>query len=103
MGEDVKPALTPEEWTKSLVEFSSDRIGYAELHHEGEDNEYLLVDGGVVERDRVALAARWLFGTRLGFTWEDVDLLSDENGAPVDVWKNLEARIAALLPPRETP
>lgn len=43
------------------------------------------------------------------FTWEDVDALRDaENGSPevlpdVGVLASLADRIAALLPPRETP
>lgn len=98
---EIKPAMTPEEW--------------AAHSDEGPVDGYIDWDAGVVdvnnhyvqepERFRHALAALALHGQPFGFTWADVDLLMRVSDSD-DFWgdrryDDLADRIASLLPPRE--
>ena len=102
MSDEVKPALTPEEWA-SFPNWP-ERItafGFGWATEEAEKPVYFPTRHGI--------AAANLHGQPFGFTLDDVDTLrgmvdSDENPltAPLeanDFLRSLAARIEALLPP----
>lgn len=96
MSEQIKPALTPEQWELQR------QIG--PKHEEGHAGDFLH-----------QMAALFLHGQPFGFTWADVDairdLLAEHEGDSFhplpqderDRVRSLADRIAALLPPREPP
>src|SRR5690606_37762282 len=114
MTNEIRPALSEEEW----------RRGYAKraLRVTTGVQGYITVAGelgGAGTRDPATMhviAALALYGQPFGFTWEDVDELleqaersdfadatGDNAGYGMDGGhcRDLAARIAALLPPRE--
>lgn len=122
MSEEIKPALTPEEWANGyelpdpyshVRVLEDERIGGLMVTVETP------ADISFEGAERHAVAALCLNGQPFGFTWADVDLLrqaagmaAEEAGAfflpemqeRVDArmpFDNLADRIASLLPPRE--
>jgi hypothetical protein len=101
-GEEVGPALTPEEW-----------LNYAPL-----DRTLAQHAATAALENTHAAAALALHGQRYGFTWNDYwmlldrahelerdyggDFMSPEDKQQVDALRSIAARIAALLPPRES-
>lgn len=93
----TEPALTPEQW----VEMLRDPQWYA-YHRDGHAPALPRLGS------RHALAAAYLFGQPFGFTQQDVEILRREadiieqdtpDADDVVRYRNLAARIAALLPP----
>lgn len=117
MSEQIKPALTPEEW--------ANKTGPAidgELVVEGDDLRVREPDFQtwttytLRPEQRHAIGARCLRGQPFGFTWDDVDGLRQVaeqlptfgagpggTDVPDPELTSLADRIAALLPPREPP
>jgi hypothetical protein len=101
VADDVKPALTAEEWAKRIS------AGGAEMRHM-EIAEFR--DGTKVGfAPTHAAAAIALYDQPYGFTWADVDHLRGivheyevEQGSYDALLDEIADRIAALLPPRET-
>lgn len=93
MADEIKPAMTPEQWKQARRYPPGVVYGFS-----GEDE-------GVMDRHR--MAALCLYGQPFGFTREDVAQLHDwaygceEYGdrRSVPILRSLAARIAALLPP----
>ena len=106
MTDEIRPALSAEEWGHARV--------YAD---EGRGADHFRAEAGPmtwIEPHKVAALA--LYGQPFGFTWEDVDELlaqaersdfadrtGDNSGYGMygGHCRDLAARIAALLPPRE--
>ena len=100
-GEEVGPALQPEEW-----------LNYAPF-----DRTLAQHVAAVALENTHAAAALALHGQRYGFTWDDYwvlldkahdlerdyggDFMSPEDKQEVDALRWIAARVAALLPPRE--
>lgn len=116
MSDEIKNALTPEEWAQKLVK--RDEV-WAELSTEGDVEVYRWPSADWNPRAdappalRHALAALCLYGQPFGFTREDVEGLSRRAENEEDVshmmggrgassLRSLATRIAALLPPEET-
>lgn len=105
MGDEIRPALTPEGWaTMERVGFVA--AGGAKL--EGGVLSLYETDGGELDpSERHELAALALHDQPFGFSWEDVDRLRgaclDERGTETTEAQlhDLADRIAALLPPRD--
>lgn len=115
MSEGIRPALTPEEWAEGssgLVEI--DRDGWLVVRYPNDEDGY----SEIILDNAHGAAALCLYGQPFGFTWDDVDTLRheasylheaanrdakypvvSEYGADLE---SLAARLAALLPPRET-
>jgi hypothetical protein len=109
---DVKPALTPEEWSaKEYYRENSDQVKLC--------GKYLSVNNDESEtcslhdsEARHALAALALHEQPFGFTWDDLMVLYEavraaERAAPygnelADQLRPIRDKIAALLPPRDT-
>lgn len=129
MTDEIRPALTPEEWTPPRVEKIVDtptKPGYVDHRswvelqrtgptlrdvtlEPGERTRVVIHGNGVDPEIRHATAALCLYGQPFGFTQEDVDFLrqqasgaeaSDSRGADVGAFTDLADRIAALLPPK---
>jgi hypothetical protein len=99
---EVAPALTPEEW-----------LNYAPL-----DRTLAQHAPAVALENTHAAAALALHGQRYGFTWDDYwalldrahdlerdydgDFMTPEDKQQVDALRSIAARIAALLPPRDS-
>lgn len=109
MSEQVKPALTPEEWEQKY-HYAADidpANGNLRINHlDGEG--WVIVDGsasGKVERH--AIAALALYGQNFGFTREDVNILKNaalllaERLEVAELYYNLALRIELLLPPEK--
>lgn len=97
MSEKIEPALTPEEWAVAI----RDRAGMAAALQKAWG------DGANRENDH-QLAALSLIFQPFGFTHQDVEMLRREadiieqntpDADDVVRYRNLAARIAALLPP----
>jgi hypothetical protein len=110
MPDEIKPALTAEEWAD---EPSQVLDGWIDLELGTVD---VCLGGpastGDAARDRHALAALLLHRQDFGFTWADVKALEavyrrviadprplGDDAAAVEQMHDLAARIAALLPP----
>ena len=111
MSDAVKPALTPEEWSRLRPDLATrlawGNPGTSDPDFCGTPDPFRFTSGGGEYSDslsvrperRHALAALALHGQPFGFTREDVDLLwAANNGRALD---SLIARIAALLPPED--
>lgn len=119
MSEEIKPALTPEEWAGEQPAMNRDDVL---IYHDPPPRGGGCI--GITDRDpddpssvvilpehRHALAALALHGQPFGFTWEDVDLLREEARSEYAIpdgmgftgqeLLDLADRIAALLPPRD--
>jgi hypothetical protein len=124
MNDEIKPALTPEEWETRECVRGEPGGPLGSLHNErhisaDEESLYLSDSFETVSAQaphRQALAALALHGQLFGFTWEDVDALRDAIDALNNEWgelipgtefgmipslRSLADRIAVLLPPRE--
>ena len=111
MTNEIRPALTPEEWEM----FNKQGHG----PHDGPLRDVELRDEVIAVfpqgegwygkgTDRHALAALALHGQPFGFTREDVELLREHIGRDChavhsQAAMHLADRIAALLPPEPTP
>lgn len=116
MSEDVRPALTPDEWRAGKAYRDRDENyalkighGFAVEVEFSDDEEFQYAEVGIGGDAGHALAALALHNQPYGFTWEDVDMLRampDGTGyASVDDPERFASvidRIAALLPPRES-
>lgn len=96
---EIPPALTPDEWRSKA---------YFSLFSAWMDGDRLMMGDGEEANapDRHAVAALCLFGQRFGFTHADVRglrMLAGAHPAFGGALDELAARIAALLPPMETP
>lgn len=100
MADEIKPALTAEEWAQNaktdhgdgirLLSDAEVRIGTREVF--------------AATKELHALAALALHGQPFGFTWNDVDIIDIAAACDYEGSAKLCAlrdRIAALLPPRE--
>lgn len=99
MSDEIKPALTPEEWAEvaaPATPITPDQGAISRL-------EQMLLDDPSAHGGAAAL----LHGQRFAFTWEDVDaireVVNDDTwgGTAINQLADLADRIAALLPPRE--
>lgn len=124
MADEIRPALTVEEWrrhwferqgsvNRTQVHFGGDRAGdgFFALTPDGPTGSAVVVNSASLH----AVAAVALHGQPFGFTHADVDLLLNAAvaiEARMDKWNLIETekpprlreladRIAALLPPRE--
>lgn len=106
MTDEIRPALTPEEWGAFLR---------GELHTEHEHGDFATWfeygHGATPALPAHAVAALALYGQPFGFTEEDVAMCEEQvtlfNGgdnevddAEADRWRLLAAKIRALLPPK---
>lgn len=109
---EIRPALTPEEWSEPQIDRSD-----LHVHLAGDGLLVAYTPGDrstlAMDEDRHALAALALYGQPFGFTREDVEKLRAMPDAVLDesyqgsyasiddgAWfRSLIARIAALLPP----
>lgn len=116
MGDEIKPAMTAEEWRRLETapmeqpdpeEWSDPLEGGVRLYG---DEVRVYAEGGFRYEiaDRHKAAALCLHGQTFGFSWEDVDELRLQSRClPGRLWQvsdhynDLADRIAALLPPRE--
>jgi hypothetical protein len=112
MPDEIKPALTPEEWTAVLNDDRPPADSWASLSSfmgEGK-RQFVFNEEYFVEDDaRHSIAALALHEQPFGFTHEDVDALREEAD---DEWsgvrepnrgtilRSVADRIEALLPPR---
>lgn len=115
MADEIRPALTPEEWRKRRAESRDEdypcvSFKVPPVEDYGRDVLKIKTPADLVLEppDRHALAALALHGQPFGFTWEDVDELRENWSLGVQGVKlsrefadSLADRIAALLPPRE--
>lgn len=98
MSEDVKPALTPDEWANELSEAGT--LLAARLEWAGDEAG---IDDGL---SRHALAALCLHGQTFGFTRADTEALEsmmryDATPDEVARCRSLASRLSALLPPEK--
>ena len=114
MTDNIKPALTADEWEEIEARrgdvVASEDGRFVRVESFGES---VLLDAE--DDQRHALAALCLYQQPFGFTREDVQLLKERfandhffNLTPAETalstrWRSLAARLAALLPPEETP
>jgi len=120
MPEEIKPALTPAQWSRYREDLAVLRPWALEDEEDPEarvqryirNHAVYLLEGGLPEEDAAkGAAAVLLHGQPFGFTWEDVGRIRDLASAAqyvlgqhaefVAAVRNLADRIAALLPPRE--
>jgi hypothetical protein len=109
VADDVKAALTPEEWESKSYEhgFSAARIEDGELRVTDSPGTHYIQFGS---EDRHALAALALYEQPFGFTWDDLIAMyaairAAERAGPygddlANVLRPIRDKIAALLPPR---
>lgn len=112
MNEDVKPALTAARWENLCVqgECRADEIWWRVHGYDPHDPDERAID----DLPHHEIAAIALHNQPYGFTWSDVDDLLRRAELEEDSTvyhgvhqqsrlRRLAARIAALLPPRQTP
>lgn len=119
VSEPIRPALTPEEWRVTFLQFHDDEGGYGALDA-GEDYHIRAVEKGCFldNQTRHALAALCLHGQPFGFRELDVHCLRfhakmlraatvspsiqrNEEHKQADWMDSLADRIESLLPPEE--
>jgi hypothetical protein len=113
MSDEIKPALTPEEWAGPYPIERHDWTAQVKRRGDGTHRLYLEVEWSPIdERASLhALAALALHGQPFGFTWEMHDALYRQAQHRMgDTMQDTQdrarllgvcRRIAALLPPRE--
>lgn len=116
MSDEIKPALTPQEWAALAFDGGDGTHGAALDAHSAHPGPIVYVDTEDAQSlarvsRRHALAALALYGERFGFTHDDLRMLDNhpdlyggyQGSREEQAWwafiASLRDRIAALLPP----
>jgi hypothetical protein len=108
VSNDVKAALSPQEWAQARVNANGFRLAHrvsgGGLSFHGHSRTHPDVLPYLISPEEGhALAALALHGQPFGFTWQDVDVLryeATQGCTRAAILNMLAYRIAALLPPR---